>query len=269
MSRLTVLLCLLLLLSNGAGATAQERALARVGVDQKRGDSVPLDLRFTDSHGQAVTLGELIDGKPTVLELAWYSCPNLCDLSLHRLGSQLSDVKYTPGEDYQVITLSIDPDEGVEQSAHARRMLDESYQGGGQGPGPWRVLTGDEQAIRTLAAAIGFSYQYDAESEQYAHPAGLVVLTGEGRISSYLLGLLFSGRDLQIALTHAANGELGSIADQVVLRCFHFDPKKGVYTLDVLRVLNIACLLTVVALAVLVGGLLWRRRRADSKRGRH
>ena len=258
LARVQALLCLLVIGAAGHAAN-QDEALSQASVDQKPGAQVPLALRFTNSEGKKVSLAQLIDGKPTLLELAWYSCPNLCDLSLRRLGSQLSDVKYRPGEDYQVVTVSIDPGEGPRQAAHARRMLDQSYHDG-DGGGRWHVLTGDRAAIDKLAAAIGFRYQYHAASGQFAHPAGLAVLTGAGKVSSYLLGLLFDGHDLQLALTHAAKGELGSVTDQIVLRCFHFDPAKGVYTLDVLRVLNIACLLTVLVLAILIGGLFWRRR---------
>lgn len=250
----------------GLTQTSDERALNSVGVDQRIGERVPLDLRLSNRDGHSVTLGELINGRPTLLELAWYDCPNLCDLSLRRLGSQLSDVKYRPGQDYQVITVSLDPDEGPAEAARAAAMLDESYQGPAHGS-PWHVLTGDGETIRRLADAIGVRYHYDAASDQYAHPAGLVVLDGSGRISSYLLGLTFGGRDLELALTRAGDGELGTITDQIVLRCFDFDPEKGAYTLSVLRVLHLACLFTAVLLALLVGTLLWRRRRSDCEGG--
>lgn len=257
---LAALLPLCLPAAGARAETREARTLNSVGVDQRVGERVPLDLRLRDRQGRTVTLGQLLDGRPTLLELAWYDCPNLCDLSLRRLGSQLSDVKYRPDRDYRVITVSLDPDEGPADAAHAAAMLDESYQGPATGS-PWHVLTGDRDAIRRLAAAIGFRYQYDADTDQYAHPAGLAVLDGGGRIASYLLGLTFSGHDLQLALTRAGDGELGSFVDQIALRCFHFDPQKGAYTLDVLRVLNLACLVTALALALGVGTLMWRRRR--------
>ncbi|MCH2559163.1 MAG: SCO family protein [Alcanivorax sp.] len=257
---LAALLPLCLPAAGARAETREARTLNSVGVDQRVGERVPLDLKLRDRQGRTVTLGQLLDGRPALLELAWYDCPNLCDLSLRRLGSQLSDVKYRPDRDYRVITVSLDPHEGPADAAHAAAMLDESYQGPATGS-PWHVLTGDRDAIRRLAAAIGFRYQYDADTDQYAHPAGLAVLDRGGRIASYLLGLTFSGHDLQLALTRAGDGELGSFVDQIALRCFHFDPEKGAYTLDVLRVLNLACLVTAVALALGVGTLLWRRRR--------
>lgn len=257
---LAALLPLCLPTAGARAETREARTLNSVGVDQRVGERVPLDLRLRDRQGRTVTLGQLLDGRPTLLELAWYDCPNLCDLSLRRLGSQLSDVKYRPDRDYRVITVSLDPDEGPADADHAAAMLDESYQGPATGS-PWHVLTGDRDGIRRLAAAIGFRYQYDADTDQYAHPAGLAVLDGGGRIASYLLGLTFSGHDLQLALTRAGDGELGSFVDQIALRCFHFDPQKGAYTLDVLRVLNLACLVTALALALGVGTLMWRRRR--------
>jgi protein SCO1/2 len=130
------------------------------------------------------------------------------------------------------------------------------------------VLTGDARAIDTLARRIGYRYQYDADSEQFAHPAALAVLDGDGRLSSYLLGLTFSGRDVELALTRAGEGRLGSITDRIALRCFHFDPEKGTYTLDILRLLNLACLITALVLALVVGRLL-RRRRGNDRQGRH
>ena len=243
------------------------QTLGRVGVDQRIGERVPLDLRFTDRHGDSVTLGNLIDGKPALLQLAWYDCPNLCDLSLRRLGSRLSDVKFQPGEDFRVITVSIDPREGTDAADRALATLRDSYQRD-SAAGDWQVLTGDARAINTLARRIGYRYQYDAESEQFAHPAALAVLDGDGRLSSYLLGLTFSGRDLELALTRAGEGRLGSITDRIALRCFHFDPEKGTYTLDILRLLNLACLITALVLALVVGRLLWRRRGND-RQGRH
>ena len=243
------------------------QTLGRVGVDQRIGERVPMDLRFEDRHGDTVTLGNLINGKPALLQLAWYDCPNLCDLSLRRLGSRLSDVKFQPGEDFQVVTVSIDPREGTGAADRALATLRDSYQGDNDA-GDWQVLTGDARAIDTLARRIGYRYQYDAESEQFAHPAALAVLDGDGRLSSYLLGLTFSGRDVEPALTRAGEGRLGSITDRIALRCFHFDPEKGTYTLDILRLLNLACLITALVLALVVGRLLWRRRGND-RQGRH
>lgn len=243
------------------------QTLDRVGVEQRIGERVPLDLRFTDRHGDSVTLGNLIDGKPALLQLAWYDCPNLCDLSLRRLGSRLSEVKFQPGEDFRVITVSIDPREGADAADRALTTLRDSHQGDSDA-GDWRVLTGDARAIDTLARRIGYRYQYDADSEQFAHPAALAVLDGDGRLSSYLLGLTFSGRDVELALTRAGEGRLGSITDRIALRCFHFDPEKGTYTLDILRLLNLACLITALVLALVVGRLL-RRRRGNDRQGRH
>tara|TARA_R100000093_G_scaffold9267_2_gene6239 strand:+ start:399 stop:1205 length:807 start_codon:yes stop_codon:yes gene_type:complete len=243
------------------------QTLDRVGVEQRIGERVPLDLRFTDRHGDSVTLGNLIDGKPALLQLAWYDCPNLCDLSLRRLGSRLSEVKFQPGEDFRVITVSIDPREGADAADRALATLRDNHQGDSNAD-DWRVLTGDARAIDTLARRIGYRYQYDADSEQFAHPAALAVLDGDGRLSSYLLGLTFSGRDLELALTRAGEGRLGSITDRIALRCFHFDPEKGTYTLDILRLLNLACLITALVLALVVGRLL-RRRRGNDRQGRH
>ncbi|HAI88359.1 MAG TPA: hypothetical protein DCL46_01715, partial [Alcanivorax sp.] len=150
------------------------QTLDRVGVEQRIGERVPLDLRFTDRHGDSVTLGNLIDGKPALLQLAWYDCPNLCDLSLRRLGSRLSEVKFQPGEDFRVITVSIDPREGADAADRALATLRDSHQGDSDAD-DWRVLTGDARAIDTLARRIGYRYQYDADSEQFAHPAALAV----------------------------------------------------------------------------------------------
>ncbi len=258
--------CLLSLPLLAAQPRTPSQTLDRVGVEQRLGERVPMDLRFEDRHGEPVTLGSLIDGKPALLELAWYDCPNLCDLSLRRLGSRLSEVKYQPGEDFRVITVSIDPDEGADAAGRALATLRDSYRGDSDA-GDWQVLTGDARAIDTLARRIGYRYQYDADSDQFAHPAALAVLDGDGRISSYLLGLTFSGRDVELALTRAGEGRLGSITDRIALRCFHFDPEKGTYTLDILWLLNIACLITALVLALVVGRLLWRRRGDNGKGG--
>ena len=141
-----VVACTLLAGSTVCAEGPQSRVLVRVGVDQKPGASAPMDLHFTDRQGNSVTLAELSNGQPTLLELAWYSCPSLCDLSLRRLGSRLSEVRYTPGEDFQVITVSIDPRDGAAQARRAASLLEDSYQRDTDADS-WHVLTGEADNI--------------------------------------------------------------------------------------------------------------------------
>lgn len=236
----------------------------RIGFDQKIGAPLPLETRFRDSAGREVRLGDVLDGKPAVLELAWFSCGELCPITLRNLAGALRRVPFTPGRDFSVITLSIDPREGPKDAAGARALLRAAYgRGGGDG---WYALTGAAPAIDALARAVGFRYVYDTDRDEYAHPAGVVVVDGSGRISHYLFGLEFAARDLKLALIDAGRGVLGSPIDRLVLRCHGIDPTTGQYTLAVMTIVDIAAGITVSILAAFV--VLWLVRESRNRRRR-
>ena len=208
-------------------------------------------------------------GHPLILVPLYYHCPDLCPIVLKSLAGALKRLSLTAGRDFEVVALSIDPREGapLAQEAKSRALAEFGRPEAGSG---WHFLTGDERAIAELAEAIGFRYVYDAVSDEYAHPSGLVILTGDGRIARYLYGASFAPRDLRLGLVEASAGRIGSPVDQFLLRCFHYDPTTGKYTfliLDRLRALTAA---TVIGVGGLIVFMLRakRRRRAAGPRPR-
>lgn len=259
-----IALLLLALVPVAAGAHSQHEIQQSIGFEQRIGERLPRALRFRDASGKTVSLGEILaGGRPVVLELAWYSCSNLCPITLRNLAHALGEVAFAPGRDYEVVTVSIDPGDGVAEAKKMRGTMLAAY--GSEKTNGWHVLTGAKPAIERLAQAVGFRFAYDEEQQQYAHPAGVVLVAGDGRISRYLFGLEYPARDLRLGLIDAGKGELGSVIDQLVLRCHSFDPATGRYSLAVMNVVRIAGGATVLAL----GGVLafWLRRERRARRG--
>lgn len=237
--------------------------LKQVGYDQRLGERVPLDLAFRDEAGRPVRLGEYFGRRPVLLVLAYYHCPMLCDMVLAGVASNLRTLTLKPGRDFDVVVAGIDPKETPAQAAEAeRKTLDHYYARGAQGRSGdgWHFLTGPQASIGALAASVGFRYVYDAGRDQFAHAAGIVFLTPEGRVSRYLYGIDFSPRDVRLALVESAGHRIGTLADQVLLYCFHYDPKVGRYGAAALNLVRAGGVLTVVGLVAMV--VLLRRREA-------
>lgn len=231
-----------------------------VGIDQRLGERVPLDLPFKDEAGHQLTLGDCTAGKPTVLVLAYYRCPMLCTQVLNGLLKAMRAMPESAGGEFSVVVVSIDPREKPPLAAVKKASHVQEYGRPGADAG-WHFLTGDPLAIATLADAVGFRYQYDRESEQYAHASGLVVLAPDGTVSRYLLGVRFEPRDLRFALTEASGGKVGTPAEQVLLLCYRYDPSTGRYTFAILRVVKWASGAAVAGIAGLVGLLIWKGRK--------
>ncbi len=237
-----------------------------VAWDQRLGERVPLDARFTDQDGRALTLGSLVDGRPVVLALVYYECPMLCTLVLRGLLDALREVGLDAGEDFSVVAVSIDPRETSALAAAKRAACVKAYGRAGGDEG-WSFLVGEEPEIRRLADAVGFRYTYVEATDEYAHGAGVSVLTGEGAVSRVLFGVTFEPRDLRLALVEAGQGAIGTPVDRILLRCFHYDPAHGRYGFAILGSLRLAGFLTVGALAGCVLRLLRRERRAAATGG--
>jgi protein SCO1 len=227
-----------------------------VGFDQQLGQSVPLDLEFVDENGQAVRLGDVFGRQPVILTLNYLHCPNFCTLVMDGVAERLDEVGLEVGQAFRVVTVSIDPREGPPQALAQKSLLIRHYAAVAN-PGGWQFLTGSAEAITRLTEAVGFQYAYEAASDEYAHPAGIVVLTSDGRIARYLYGVDFHPRDLRLALVEAGENQIGTPVDQFLLRCFRYDPATGRYSLAALTLLRVAGGLTVLGMAV---GWLWLRR---------
>lgn len=231
----------------------------QVRLDQHPGTQIPLDARFRDEGGRAVTLADFVRNRPVVLVPAYYRCPMLCTLVINALTDAVADVKLRPGVDFEVVVFSIDPREKPELAAEKKLRYLHRF-GNNETQAGWHFLTGDATEIRRVTDALGYGFVYDAEHDQYAHPAATAVLTPDGKIARYLLGVRYSARDLRFALIEASRGAIGGMVDQVVLRCYQYDPARGGYGFAVLAAIRVGAALTLLGVGALVM-VVGRRRR--------
>jgi len=259
-----VTLLVALLLAGGAEPSPvvlePPSALREVGFDQRLGESLPLDVALRDESGREVRLRDYFGRKPVALNLVYFDCPMLCTVSLNGLASALDVVSFLPGREFELLTISFDSREKPSLAAHKKKAYLARLKRPGAELG-WHFLTGDKASTDAIAKAIGFRYAWDEETKQFAHPAGLVVLTPEGKISRYLYGIEYAPKDLRLALVESGEGKISSPVDQLLLYCYQYDPVKGRYGATIMTVLRLASVLTVV---VLFGFVLrsWRKEKA-------
>lgn len=261
--------CWVLALAAGVAAQGADDVpppLREVDVIEHLGDTVPADLTFTDADGNTVTLGDYLDGKrPVLLNLAYHECPMLCSLLLDGLTTSLQDMDWVPGEKFDILTVSFSPTETPAQAQTQKaRYLDRL--GKPEAADGWHFLVGDAANITRLTDAVGFAYRWDEAGAQYAHPAVLMFLSGEGVITRYMYGIEFAGFDLRNSLIEASQGQIGTTVDRLILYCFQYDPDAGSYVPIARNVMQLAGLLTVIVL----GGLLfwfWRREGQRQRAG--
>ncbi len=228
------------------------RGLEGVGVTEKLGQNIPLDLEFTDSEGNKVTTGELLkDGKPVILNLAYFSCPMLCPMIMAGLSKSAGQLEWSPGDQYNIWTVSFDPKDTPDVAAVKRKIYLDSLNRRGANTG-WRFFTGDQDQITKLTEAVGFDYRYLPEKKMFAHTAALIFISPKGKISRYLYGITFNPLELKGALSDAAGGNIGSTLDKVILYCCQYDPKSGTY---IASAINIMKLSGIVVMFVLGGFL--------------
>lgn len=234
--------------------------LEGVGIEAHLGTKIPLDVPFVDQDGRVVSLKDYAQpGRPIILSLNYYRCPTLCSFVLTGLMRGLKGVTFTPGKEYQPITLSIDPKEGPDLAAPKRQTYLGAL-GKETAPGAWPFLTGREADIKRVADAVGFRFRWDDVEKQWAHSAGIFVLTPEGVLSQVLYGIEFQPRDLRLALVEAARGAIGNPVDQILLFCYHYDASKRSYTPTAMGIMRIGGVLTLVVLGILLLTM-WRRER--------
>ena len=229
-----------------------------VAVDEMLNGQLDMDLAFVDHEGKEVKLGDYFDGeRPVILTMNYYRCPTLCNLQLNGLTRTLAQFDWVPGEQYRIVTVSIDPRETAELAKDKRaRHLEELE----QGEVDWNFLTGDALQIHMLAAQLGIGYAYDAEQDQYAHPAVLVFASPEGKIARYLYGLEYQPQDVKFALMESAEGRVGSTMDQIILSCFHYDASQGEYGPFAMGIMRLGGAATVLVLGIPLI-FVWRRER--------
>jgi protein SCO1/2 len=222
--------------------------LKRISYDQHIGQPISPVLTFQESDRHTVALGDLFNTKPTLLVLGYYHCPMLCTLISDGLIESLQELRFDLGRDFNVIQVSIDPNETPAVAAAKKVEYLKRY-GRPGAAGGWHFLTGNKQCIAQLANEAGFRFQYDPATHQYAHPSGFVVLTPSGRISRYLFGVNFDPKELRNAIIAASKGQRGSVIRQLVLLCSHYNPITGKYGGLVLGVLRLLGAATVLLLA--------------------
>ncbi len=237
-----------------------EAFLKEIGFDQNLGAQLPLDAVFTDETGKAVRLGEYFGQKPVVMLITYFSCTMLCPLLLDGLVRSLRPVAFDIGNQFTVLTVSINPRETPSMAASQKVLYVQRYGRPGADRG-WHFLTGKADAIAALTQAVGFRYVYDKQKDEYAHASGIVVFTPEGKAARYLYGIEFSPRDMRLALIEAADKTIGNPVDQILLSCFHYDPLTGRYGVVIMNVLRLAGSATALALGGFILVMVRRDRR--------
>jgi protein SCO1 len=238
--------------------------LEHVGIDQRLNEQLPLDLQFKDESGQTVKLGDYFhSGRPVLLNFVYYECPMLCGEVLNGVSAALKVLKFTPGTEFEVVTVSIDPREKPPLAA-AKKQTYMARLGRPDAAKGWHFLTGEKAQIDALANAAGWHYQFDTKTNQFAHAAGIMLVTPQGKLAQYYYGVEYSARDLRLGIIEASQNRIGSIADQVLLYCYHYDPRTGKYGAVITNIMRAAGALT----AVLLGGflvLMFRRETHDQR----
>jgi protein SCO1/2 len=229
------------------------------GVEEKLDAQVPLDLAFVDEQGEAVTLRRYFDsGKPVILSLNYFRCPMLCTLTLNGLVDAARRIDWTAGDEFQILTVSFNPDEGPELAEVKKRGYLQSY-GREDAADGWHFLTGSKDNIDRLCDAVGFGYRYDEKTGEYAHSSSIIFLTPEGRVSRYMHDVQFNPNDVRLSLVEASQGTIGSPSDKILLfTCFQWDPESGSYAPSAMKIMRAGAMLTLLVVVVVLL-VLWLR----------
>lgn len=235
--------------------------LQNVEFSQQLGDTLPLDLMFRDEDGREVPLRQYFNRKPVVLAFVYYECTMLCSQVLNGVTSALVALDETVGRDFEVVAVSFDPrDTPVAASAKKKSYVDRYGRDGSERG--FHFLTGSEASVKALANAAGFKYAWDEKTQQYAHASGFVVATPKGVLSRYFFGIEYAPRDLKFALIESSAGRVGTLIDQVLLYCYHYDPTTGSYSFVAMKAVQLGGAFTLVALVGFVVVALRRDARA-------
>jgi protein SCO1/2 len=234
--------------------------LKDIGFDQKLGEAVPLDLAFRDEAGKTVHLRDYFGKRPVVLSLVYFDCPMLCGMTTDGLVRSLRALRLSVGTDFDVLSVSFDPRETSELASAKKGPVMRQYGRAGGAEG-WHFLTGDKESVDALTRAVGFRYVWDVDQKQFAHATGILVLTPQGRIARYYFGIEYPAKDLRLGLIEASEERIGNVVDQLLLLCYHYDPKTGRYTAAVTKTVRVAGIATLAVVAGLVVTLLRREKR--------
>lgn len=242
------LLILLLMGASVADADAPKPPLVdALSVDQKLGVQTPLDLTFRDEAWRSVPLSEYFDGKPVILTLNYYNCKNICSTELDDLVGKLGEMTLAIGDQYNIVTVSINPRETPQIATITKKDFIRRYPRPGVDKS-WHFLTGDEASIRQLTDTVGFNYAWDEKTQEYAHPAVILILTPEGKVSRYLFAPIYTAQDLRLSLVEASANKIGTLTDRVLLFCYRYDPTAGTYSAAILNIMRLGGVVTMLGL---------------------
>jgi protein SCO1/2 len=238
--------------SMGIPASQKLPGLQFVGIEQHLNTEIPGDLAFRDELGNPVKLGDYFgQGRPVILNLGYYQCPMLCGEVLQGLTGSLKVLSFDVGKDFDVVTVSFDPHETPDMAATKKRDIMRRYGRAGADKG-WHFLTGPAESINALTKAVGFQFQWDEKTQQYAHATTIVVLTPDRRVAQYFYGVEFPPKDLRLGLIEASQNKIGSFTDQMLLYCYHYDPRTGKYGAIIGRIMSIAGAATILFLGAFI-----------------
>ena len=238
--------------SMGVPANQKLPGLQFVGIEQHLNAEIPADLAFRDELGNNVKLGDYFaSGRPVILNLGYYQCPMLCGEVLQGLTGSLKVLTFDVGKDFDVVTVSFDPHETPDMAATKKRDIMRRYGRAGADKG-WHFLTGSAESINALTKAVGFQFQWDEKTQQYAHATTIVVLTPDRHVAQYFYGVEFPPKDLRLGLVEASQNKIGSITDQMLLYCYHYDPRTGKYGAIISRIMSIAGAATILFLGTFI-----------------
>jgi protein SCO1/2 len=238
-------------------------ALQTVGIEQRLGEQIPLETVLKDEDGRIVKLGEYFkEGRPVVLALIYYECPMLCNQVLNGLTGTLKGISFDAGKEFDVVAISFDARENdkPQLALNKKASYMERYSRPGTEKG-WHFLTGDQAAIDAVTKSVGFSYEWDEKSKQFAHASGIMVVTPEGRMSRYFYGIDYSPRDVKLGIIESAENKVGSATDTLLLYCYHYDPSTGKYGFAILGAMRLAAIATLLGMGAM-GLIFWRRNKS-------
>jgi len=252
-------------MSGGIVASNVPPRFQEVTFSQRLGDRLPLDARFTDEEGRGVTLGNYFGKKPVVLAFVYYQCPMLCPLVMNGISSALKVVPFTAGQEFDVVLISFDARD-TPAAANAKKRAHLQHWAVPETASGWHFLTGEEAEIRRVTSAAGFTFEWDDTTQQFAHVSGLLVATPDGRLSRYFYGVEYSPRDLRLALVDSSQGHLGTVVEELLLYCFHYDPSSGRYGAVFMNIMRLGGVLTVGLVAGFIVLMRWRESRQVAER---
>ena len=221
-----------------------------VGIDQHLGQQVTLSLPVRDENGNTTTLGAYFGKRPVILVMAYYECPNLCTVVMNGVFAGMMPLSFVAGKDYDVVSVSINPHDSAALAKAKKDTYLSGYHQTAHADG-YHFLTADESTIEQLCKEVGFRYSYDTASQQFAHASGIMILTPEGKLSRYLMGVRYEPKDLKYALMDASGDKIGTLSDKLVLFCFHYDPSQSKYGLAILKLLKVGGVITLIAIGLM------------------